>query len=518
MINNVNNINENNIYNIMYNKRKNNTIDPKRINNYNKFLSTLDSGTIVKPVNSFVFPQKNQIKTEETVKTEEMVKSEIDKIIDKIHSNFSANNYSSSNFTGLTSLGSCCIDNDPNYYREIMNKQSIFDYNTVFTNQIKPDKYITPQYISPQYINPMYITPQYMSHRVPQCASPQNKPEPEPEPVEITQTIDIDVEINNIGDILKVIETYKIDPAIKYNINMKVLHDIKEPLIELNNMIGMKSLKNNMVDQILYFVQGLHKNDSQLNNVKTGDFMHTVIYGPPGTGKTEIAKIMGKIYSKIGILKNGTFKKVSRSDLIAGYLGQTASKTQDVIKESLGGVLFIDEAYSLGNSEKRDSFAKECIDTLCEALSEHKDNLMVIIAGYEKELKECFFKFNQGLDSRFTWRFKTDDYNHEDLYNIFLKKVKDIGWSIEENANINSEWFKNNKDYFKFYGRDIENILAKTKIAHGKRVFCKSENEKKKITLTDLNKGFDMYLKNEDVKNRKQETEMKNYITSTLYS
>ena len=513
----------------MYNKRKNNIMDPKRINNYNNFLSTLDRGTIVKQVNSFTFPQKNQIKTEETIKTEEMVKSEIDKIINKIHSNFSVNNYSSSNFTGLTSLdmGSCCIDNDPNYYRDIMKKQSIFDYNTVFTNpnQIKSDKYnipqyinpqyIPPQYITPQYINPQYITPQFVPQQVPQCVAPVHQPT---NSVEITQTIDIDVEINNIGDILKVIETYKIDPSIKYNINMKALHDIKDPLIELNNMIGMKTLKNNIVDQILYFVQGLHKNNSQINDVKTGDFMHTVIYGPPGTGKTEIAKIMGKIYSKIGILKKGTFKKVSRSDLIAGYLGQTASKTQDVIKEALGGVLFIDEAYSLGNSEKRDSFAKECIDTLCEALSEHKDNLMVIIAGYEKELKECFFKFNQGLDSRFTWRFKTDDYNHEDLYNIFLKKVKDIGWSIEENENINSDWFKNNKDYFKFYGRDIENILAKTKIVHGKRVFCKSENEKKKITLTDLNKGFDMYLKNEDVKNRKQETEMKNYITSTLYS
>jgi SpoVK/Ycf46/Vps4 family AAA+-type ATPase len=515
MINNINNINENNIYNIMHNKRKNNIIDPKRINNYNKFLSTLDSGTIVKPVNSFVFPQKNQIKTEETIKTEEMIKNEIDKIIDKIYSNFSVNNYSSTNFTGLTSFGSCCIDNDPNYYRDIIKKQSIFDYNSVFTNpnQIKSEKYIIPQYINPQYIIPQFV-PQHM----PQYVSPSQSPQNQPKPVEITQTIDIDVEINNIGDILKVIETYKIDPSIKYNINIKALHDIKDPLIELNNMIGMKTLKNNIVDQILYFVQGLHKNDSYTNDVKTGDFMHTVIYGPPGTGKTEIAKIMGKIYSKIGILKKGTFKKVSRSDLIAGYLGQTASKTQDVIKEALGGVLFIDEAYSLGNSEKRDSFAKECIDTLCEALSEHKDNLMVIIAGYEKELKECFFKFNQGLDSRFTWRFKTDDYSHEDLYNIFLKKVNDIGWSIEENENINSDWFKNNKDYFKFYGRDIENILAKTKIAHGKRVFCKSENEKKKITLTDLNKGFDMYLKNEDVKNRKQETEMKNYITSTLYS
>ena len=86
------------------------------------------------------------------------------------------------------------------------------------------------------------------------------------------------------------------------------------------------------------------------------------------------------------------------------------------------------------------------------------------------------------------------------------------------NSNINVEWFKKNKDYFKFYGRDIENILAKTKIAHSRRVFCKPEDEKRKITLNDLDAGFEMYLKNDDVKNRKQETEMKNYITSTLYS
>ena len=114
-----------------------------------------------------------------------------------------------------------------------------------------------------------------------------------------------------------------------------------------------------------------------------GDFMHTVIYGPPGSGKTEVAKIIGRIFSNLGILNKKIFKKVSRNDLVAGYLGQTAIKTKDMIKASLGGVLFIDEAYSLGNSEKRDSFAKECVDTLCEALSEHKHNWMVIIAGYE---------------------------------------------------------------------------------------------------------------------------------------
>ena len=152
------------------------------------------------------------------------------------------------------------------------------------------------------------------------------------------------------------------------------------------------------------------------------DFMHTVIYGPPGTGKTEIAKIMGNIFCNLGILKKNVFRKATRSDLIAGYLGQTAIKTRDLVTSCLGGVLFIDEAYALGNEEKRDSFAKECIDTLCEALSDHKDEIMVIIAGYEKELKNCFFNYNQGLESRFTWRFHTDDYKPEELMEDFRKE------------------------------------------------------------------------------------------------
>jgi SpoVK/Ycf46/Vps4 family AAA+-type ATPase len=294
---------------------------------------------------------------------------------------------------------------------------------------------------------------------------------------------------------------------------MKALHNIKEPLKELNDMIGMSDLKNNIVDQILYFTQELHKNKNT-----SGDFMHTVIYGPPGTGKTEIAKMMGKIYSKLGILNNGTFKKVTRSDLIAGYLGQTAIKTRDVIKESLGGVLFIDEAYALGNPEKKDSFSKECIDTLCEALSDNKDNLMVIIAGYEIELKECFFNYNQGLDSRFTWRFKTDNYTAEDLHKIFIKKVHDIGWELHEESKITSVFFKKNYDYLKFFGRDVETILAKTKIAHSKRVFCKPESEKKKITINDLEKGFELYLKNDDIKNRKDTEFMKKQLYSSIYS
>lgn len=313
--------------------------------------------------------------------------------------------------------------------------------------------------------------------------------------------VNIQFEINNVGDLLKMIEQYPDDKDVEYNINMHSLHKIKEPLEDLNSMIGMQNLKENIVDQILFYIQNLHKTPSETNDkpnkkiLVSNDFMHSVIYGPPGTGKTEIAKIMGSIFSKLGILNKGTFKKVTRSDLVAGYLGQTALKTRDAIKDSLGGVLFIDEAYSLGNQEKRDSFSKECIDTLCEALSDHKDNLMVIIAGYEKDLDECFFKYNQGLNSRFTWRFKIDDYNAQELYNIFIKKINDAGWLIDDKG-LNVKWFEKNKSSFKNYGRDIETLFAKTKIAHSRRVFCLDEDMKRKLTIVDIEKGLEMFLKN----------------------
>ena len=328
------------------------------------------------------------------------------------------------------------------------------------------------------------------------------------------EKINVDATINNIDDLLQLINNYKLDDTIEYNINMNALHNIKEPLTNLNNMIGMTNLKENVVDQILYFIQNLHINPQQKLEAAKGEFLHTVIYGPPGTGKTEVAKIIGHIFSKLGILQKGTFKKVTRSDLIAGYLGQTAIKTQDVIKECLGGVLFIDEAYALGNSEKRDNFSKECIDTLCEALSDHKENLMVIIAGYEKELDDCFFNYNQGLNSRFIWRFKIDEYKAEELYKIFIKKVTEYGWSVNDNINVN--WFQKHMDYFKYYGRDIETLLLKTKIAHGRRVFCKSREDRYKLTLKDLENGFDMYIKNEEVKNRKEFANKAN-IMNSLY-
>ena len=401
--------------------------------------------------------------------------------------------------------------------------------------------------------------------------------EQEPEEEIEIEEVNVEASIENIEDLIKMIDKYPLDKHIKYNINMKAMHDIKPDLIELNKMIGMHNLKMNIVDQILYFVQDLHINESKKKEKQlkekelkekelkekelkekqeprkkpptisfrggaggffsgidlssafggsaikepictdndNNDYLHTVIYGPPGTGKTEVAKIMGKIYSKLGILKKGLFKKATRSDFVAGYLGQTAMKTKELIEECLGGVLFIDEAYALGNNEGRDSFAKEAIDTLCEGLSNHKNDIMVIIAGYEKELNDCFFSFNQGLESRFPWRFKTEDYKPEELKLIFKKQVLDSEWKIDD-EDLKDEWFNSKMNYFKHYGRDMETLFSKVKIAHGRRIFCNLDCEKKKLTIQDLDKGFKSYLENENKQNIEQERIVKQ-IRDTLY-
>jgi SpoVK/Ycf46/Vps4 family AAA+-type ATPase len=323
----------------------------------------------------------------------------------------------------------------------------------------------------------------------------------------LIERVNICCEITGIADLLRIVKENPVAENVEYNVNMSALHRISEPLRKLDAMVGMDSLKERVVDQIIYFIQDLHKNEIKGDKGDKGDkggafndYMHTVIYGPPGTGKTEVAQLIGAIFSRMGVLRKSKFRKVTRSDLIAGYLGQTAIKTADVIKECLGGVLFIDEAYALGNPDKRDSFSKECIDTLCEALSDHKSDLMVIVAGYEKALDECFFSANPGLNSRFTWRYNIDDYTPAQLAKIYEKKVQDCGWSLHEPVRLN--WFEDNMGYFKCYGRDMETLLSRAKIAHGRRVFCASSG-KRRLTHSDLEKGMTMFLSNEEVKRRR---------------
>ena len=306
------------------------------------------------------------------------------------------------------------------------------------------------------------------------------------------ERVTLNVKIENLEDIIKLIEENHYDKEKEYNIDLCSLHKIREELIELNNMIGMKTLKTAVLNQLIYFMQGLH-----IMNNGSNDFLHTVICGPPGTGKTEVAKIIGRMYSKVGILKKNVFKKVTRSDLVAGYLGQTAIKTKNVINECLGGCLFIDEAYSLASTnDDLDSYSKECIDTLCEALSNHKDNLMVIIAGYENELNDTFFRANRGLESRFIWRFKIDSYNPVEMKQIFDKKVRETGWGFVDETILKDKWFEKKKDDFKHFGRDMELLFSHIKVCHSRRVYGLPEDVKKKISNEDMDNGFSVFIEN----------------------
>ena len=321
--------------------------------------------------------------------------------------------------------------------------------------------------------------------------------------IEKTKEQHIDVCVNSINDLIHILNSYDYQSDTKYNIDLESLHKIKTELVLLNTMVGLSTIKQSILDQLLYFVQDLH------NNKTGGDYKHTVIYGPPGTGKTEIAKIIGRMYSKLGILKNNIFKKVTRNDLIAGYLGQTAIKTKALIKECLGGVLFIDEAYSLASPEQNDSFSKECLDILCESLSDHKDELMVIIAGYEHEMDNTFFKANRGLKSRFIWRFTIDSYTPTELMKIFTQKVLEQGWCFIDNTVLNENIFYKHKTDLTSYGRDIDLLFTYIKICHGRRIYGKDADSRKKITTMDLEAGFNMLVRHKE--------KGINTIMSTLY-
>lgn len=318
-------------------------------------------------------------------------------------------------------------------------------------------------------------------------------------------SIIIDTNIETISDLLKIINENEYDSTITYNIDLKSLHKIKPELLTMDNMVGLENFKKSVTDQLLYFLQGLHK-------IGDGDYKHTIIYGPPGTGKTQIAKIMGSMYAKVGILEKNKFKKVTRSDLVAGYLGQTAIKTRDVINECLGGVLFIDEVYSLGSQIDDDNYSKECIDTICECLSDHKNKLMVIVAGYEKDIKDRFLSRNNGMESRFIWKFKMDEYTYEDLYIIFKRMVESNGWVLDN--DITNEWFKDKHDKFKAYGRDMEKLFSYCKICHGRRIYGKDSSIRLTLTNEDLNAGLNTF----EINQMKDPNEsVRKQILNTLY-
>ena len=203
----------------------------------------------------------------------------------------------------------------------------------------------------------------------------------------------------------------------------------KDPMEELESLVGLTTIKED-VKELMAFVkiQKLRK-DAGLKSVPVS--LHLVFTGNPGTGKTTVARIIGRLYKQIGVLSQGQLVEVDRSGLVAGYVGQTALKTQDQIKKAMGGVLFIDEAYAL--AQKDDAFGQEAIDTVLKAMEDHRDDLVVIVAGYTKPM-EKFINSNPGLKSRFNKYFEFPDYTIDELEAIFNLNCKKYDYIVEEDA------------------------------------------------------------------------------------
>ena len=257
------------------------------------------------------------------------------------------------------------------------------------------------------------------------------------------------------------------------------IEDLKKELDELIGLRGVKREVNNLINTVtIYKLRREH-------GLKTVDMsLHMVFSGNPGTGKTMIARLMSRIYKSLGMLNKGHLVEVDRSGLVAGYVGQTATKTSAVIEKALGGVLFIDEAYAL-NGKTENDFGQEAIDTLLKAMEDHREDLVVIVAGYDG-LMDQFIHSNPGLESRFNRFMHFDDYTLDEMMGILDLQLKKGQYQLTEQArkdvadyiaaaNTSSISFGN--------GRGVRNIFERLLVAQANRL-AQADNVSKDDLMT----------------------------------
>lgn len=261
--------------------------------------------------------------------------------------------------------------------------------------------------------------------------------------------------------------------------------DVDKLLEELNSYVGLSSVKKEVENLVnLIKVQRMREN---MGLKSTDVSKHMVFMGNPGTGKTTVARILSKIYQGLGVLKNDNYVEVDRSGLVCGYVGQTATKTMEVVEEAMGGILFIDEAYSLTVDKGDNDFGREAVDTLLKAMEDHRDELVVIVAGYEGPMNE-FLKSNPGLKSRFNKFLYFEDYTEEELVKILENMCKSKQYKLSKEAKVAAlEHFKNRIEEHEenfANAREVRNFLENAITNHASRVVkLKKASKTKLITI-----------------------------------
>jgi SpoVK/Ycf46/Vps4 family AAA+-type ATPase len=294
--------------------------------------------------------------------------------------------------------------------------------------------------------------------------------------------------METVEDLIKIgktYETYKEDTDVYFNIDLKVLYNLVEPLKELQCMIGLAETKATLVNNIVFYIQHLEN--------RNNDYLNTLIYGNPGTGKSRIGHIIAKIYGALGFLPKGHVVSVKADECIGAAVGQTGIKTRAVLEKSLGGVLIIDEAYSLGNRDNK-SYVDDFVGTFLSFSSEHKGEFACILMGYKNCIEENILNTNKGLRRRFPNVINIENYKINELRDILITKIKEYEWYYEEDA-LPISLFEKHKTSFQDNGGSMENLFREIKFIHATRVLYLPPEKKKTLTLEDFENGLTTYIK-----------------------